>query len=151
MNCLISLAVVILSITFAIVGGRSASLPETKGLSSQNVIVLESSGTGDGPGAGKALLGGDKVLIEGKNFTNLKEMINILDEEKKGKDIATDSTPEPFTLVVPIARNFSSLKELFEILREDGSQPPKTASPTNLTFVEGTEDKDSEYMIFFTS
>uniref|UniRef100_A0A1B6EYW5 Uncharacterized protein n=1 Tax=Cuerna arida TaxID=1464854 RepID=A0A1B6EYW5_9HEMI len=150
MNCLVSLAVVILSVAFAIVGGRSASLPETKGPSDQNVIILESAGTGDGPGVGKVLLGGDKVLIEGKNFTNVREMINILDEEKKGKDIATDSTPEPFTLVVPIARNFSSLKELFEILREDGNQPPKTASPTNLTFVKGTEDKDPDYVIFFS-
>lgn len=149
-----SISTIIMAATIVAVSCRSALLPDSTDVKSAggNVIVLESLVSGE-PGSGqKAHLEGEKLLLEGRNFSSIKEMVNILDEDKKGKSSDPEGTPETFSLVVPVARNFSSLKELFEILGEDSStRPSKGLAGADLSYVKGTEEKSSDYVVFFTT
>lgn len=136
------------------VSGRSAFVPDSPDIkpSGSNVIILDAPVSGE-PGSGqKAQIEGDKLLLEGRNFSSVKELVNILDEDKKGKSSDPEGTSEPFSIVVPVARNFSSLKELFEILGEDSeARPNKSTEIPNLSYVKGSEATSSEYTVFFTS
>lgn len=146
----ISPAAVVLAISLTIVNGRSAPTPQAESKDQSNLILLDVPAP-EGVKGSRLELEGDTLLVKGKQFSSVQELKNVLGQDRKSKSSQDLATSEPFSLVVPVARNFSSVKELFEILREDRSKPQRgfTGGARNQTYVRGSEN--SEVVLFFTS